>query len=326
MVMFRTAEPLTRRLADVAGDRPVHGSATPPRTFPPLDELDDARLPLLDVAGAMTEAVLALVPSCTCAIVVRAGDAWQCIAWRGPVADETRHRRRLAELDLGRCEMVLARRHLVARLPAQRVAAWLIMLASGDDPLPDRVAGLVHALLDDAGPNLDAAAAMQARDRALRRLEILHLHGAGGRPVCDEDELVQAVAGLWPCARARYVPRDTMDGLTPEAARIVREACARSTTVVACPAPGAMGPLSPLEHVHRLAVAVPGRGAVLVEVAAGGQELDAESVAAAAVVARLFALAERERRLQDGREVLRGIAVAVERARRNEDRGLPPVA
>jgi hypothetical protein len=43
--------------------------------------------------------------------------------------------------------------------------------------------------------------------------------------------------------------------------RIVREACACSTTVAAASESGATGPLSLVEHAHRLAVTVPGRGA-----------------------------------------------------------------
>lgn len=322
--MIRTAAPLVRRLAAETGDGSLRGSATPPRTFPPLD--DDPGLPLSDMAGALAEAVRALVPSCTCAIVVRAGDAWQCVARRGP-ADETAYvRRHLADLDLARCDVALARRHLVARLPARRVSAWLLMVASRDEALPDRVAGLVHALLDEAARNLDVAVAIQRRDRALRRLEVLHAHGAGGEPVRDIPELLEAIAGLWGCAAASYVPRDTIGGLDPEAASIVREACACSASVVASLPVSAAGRLLPVEHAHRLAVAVPGFGAVLVEAAAGGEELDPETVAAAAIVARLFAVAERERGLQADREMLRGLAAAVDRARRVQDGDLPPVA
>ena len=76
---------------------------------------------------------------------------------------------------------------LVKRLAAE--AGDGSLRASADEALPDRVAGLVHAVLDEAARNLDAAVATQCRGRALRRLEVLHAHGAGGEPVRDIPEL-----------------------------------------------------------------------------------------------------------------------------------------
>jgi len=331
--MFRTAEPPTLRLVAPAGDRSrrgapaVRGATAAPRTFPALDELDASRPPLPEVAGAIVDAVRLLLPSATCAVVVRAGETRQCIARRGAVDVAAYHRRHLARLDLDRCDIALARRHLVTRLPSRRVRAWLLVLGPDEGALPDGVARFAHALVDDAGRRLDAALAMQRRDRALRRLEVLHAHGAGAVPARDPDELSEIVAGLWPAAVARYAPRDSIAGLDAEAARIVREACACSTTAVASSTrSGATESLLPVEHVHRLAVAVPGRGAVLVEAAAAGEPLDGETVTAAAVVARLFALAERERRVEAHCEILAGITAARDRARRFAHDDLPPVA
>jgi hypothetical protein len=323
--MSRTADPFVRRLA-AAGDCSPHarGSATPPRTFAPLDDRLDAgsRPPLVEVAAALVQVVRGVLPSCTCAVVTEIGGAWQTIARGGP-ADETAYLTgHLADLDLTRCDVAMAGRHLVARLPSRRVPAFLLLLSSRDDAdLPTGTAGRIYGLLDEAGPKLDAAAGLQRRERALRRLEVLHTHGTGADPVRDVRELEEVVAGLWPAATARYVPRGTAEGLDPVAARIVREACACSTTIVASPLSDATPPLHPVDHAHRLAVVIPGSGALLVEVAAAGEELDLESVAAAGVVARLYALADRERRLQLDREILRGIGAA---ARRIHDQADPP--
>jgi hypothetical protein len=321
--MSRTADPLVRRLAAV-GDRSP-GGCGPETSASVHDRLHAGmRQPLLEAASSIVHTVRSVVPSCTGALVTEIGGAWQTVARSGP-ADETAYlTAHLADLDLARCDVALARRHLVARLPTRRVPACLVLLSSRADDLPAGIAGRITGLLDDAGPQLDEAAARQRRDRALRRLEVLHSHGAGADPVSHVRQLEEVVAGLWPVATARYVARGTADGLDPTAARIVREACACSTTIVASPHSDATPSLQPVDHAHRLAVVIPGSGALLLEVAAAGEELDVESVAAAGVVARLFALADRERRPQVDREILRGIGLAAGRIRDQSDP--PPVA
>jgi hypothetical protein len=170
-------------------------------------------------------------------------------------------------------------------------------------------------------PPLDPPAAVQRRDQALRLLEAVPA-GEATEPVREIRELEEAVSGLWISAVARYVSLDSIDGLDAGAARIVREACA-SSTIVVVPS-GTAAPLLAVEHAHRLAVAIPGLGALLVEVA--DEQLDPTAVAAAAAMARLYALVEGERRVEVAREIRRGLAAAIERARRAQPPTLPPVA
>ncbi len=272
--------------ADVAGDighrwprRPTGGSA----------------LPLIDVACAVTAAARGLVPSCTAALVTRVGRSWQILAQNGPADVIGYHRRELASLDLGRCGITLSDQHLVAGLDTRGAAICLVLVAAHGREVPVRAPDLLQSILDCAAEKLDEAAALQRRDRAIRRMELLRGQGqeAGLRSMRDLEDLV---ASLWPLATVRYLSRDAALGLERRLRRIIGEAC--TTGNVAVDATSDDPNLRTPDWTHRVAVPVSKHGALLIEPAAAGEMLDEETVAAAAVAARMWSLVERQETLE----------------------------
>ena len=254
-----------------------------------------ADLPLVDVANAVTAAARGLVPSCTAALVIKVGQSWQVLSQSGQADVIGYHRRQLAALDLGRCGVVLTERHLVAGLKARSAPMCLLLVAAHGREVPERAPELLHSMLECAAEKLDAAAALQHRDRALRRLELLRVQGDGDelRSVRDLERLV---ASLWPLSTVRYLSRDAALGLERRLRRVVGEACTSGSMKVDTTSDDTS--LRPVDWTHRVAVPVTKQAALLIEPAAAGEALDEESVAAAAVVARIWALVERQQALE----------------------------
>ncbi len=243
----------------------------------------------------MTAAARGLVPSCTAALVIKVGQSWQVLSQSGQADVIGYHRRQLAALDLGRCGVVLTERHLVAGLNARSAPMCLLLVAAHGREVPDRAPELLHSMLECAAEKLDAAAALQHRDRALRRLELLRVQGDGDelRSVRDLERLV---ASLWPLSTVRYLSRDAALGLERRLRRVVGEACTSGSMKVDTTSDDTS--LRPVDWTHRVAVPVTKQAALLIEPAAAGEALDEESVAAAAVVARIWALVERQQALE----------------------------
>jgi hypothetical protein len=258
------------------------------------DSTADSDLPLVDVAGAVTAAVRGLVPSCASAIVSRIDGCWQIVAQCGPADVALYHQRHLALLDLGAVGVIRTDRHLIARLASERVAACLLLVALPGCDVPERAHELVRAMLECAASKLDGAATLQRRDRALRRRELLDRecsHLPRSIP-----ELEEAVASLWPRCTARYIAQDALAGLDHATRRLVKSACSTGVTT-AMDEPDSMA-LLPSDWVHRIAVPVPSRGALLVEPAAAGERVDGESVAAAKAAALIWSLVATHDNLQ----------------------------
>jgi hypothetical protein len=245
----------------------------------------DSNLPLVDVAGAVTAAVRGLMPSCASAIIIRVGGCWQILAQNGAADVALYHQRQLASLDLSACGVIRTERHLVAELPCKRAAACLLLVALPGREVPDRAHELVRAMLECAGPKLDAAVDLQCRDRALRRLELL---GREARSLSHSvGDLEDAVASLWPRCAVRYVSGDELGELDHPTRRLIRSACSTATTVRD---EQDRATLLRSDWVHRVAVPLSSHGALLVEPAAAGEALDDESVAAATAAARIWSL------------------------------------
>jgi hypothetical protein len=277
---------------------PVLSRSTPPRL---TSSIDEGGLPLVDVAGAVTAAVRGLIPSCSCAVLVQVGSAWQIVAQSGAAEIGHYHWRHLAALDMARPGIVRTDRHLVAGVASRRLAACLLLVANPGCEVPERAAELLRSMLDCAAEKLDAAVVLQRRDRALRRLELLRLQG-DGEHARSFDELRSLVASLWPRAIVNYLSRDLAMTMERPVRRLVREACATQATAVAAAPDGTY--LLPAEWTHCVAVPVSKTEALLVEPAAAGEALDEESVAAASVFARLWTLVERhEAALADARRL-----------------------
>jgi HD-GYP domain-containing protein (c-di-GMP phosphodiesterase class II) len=254
----------------------------------------DSGLPLVDVAGAVTAAVRGLVPSCASAILIRIHGCWQILAQSGSADVALHHQRHLASLDLGAAGVIRTDRHLVAKLASEQVAACLLLVALPGREVPERAHELVRAMLECAGSKLDGAATLQRRDRALRRRELLDRESSHQpRSVTDLEE---AVASLWPRCAARYIAQDALAGLDHATRRLVKSAC--STGVATEMDEPDNTTLLRSDWVHRIAVPVGSRGALLIEPAAAGEGLDGESVAAAKAAARIWSLVEKHEDLQ----------------------------
>ncbi len=277
--------------------QPVEGAGTrwPRRAGAAAD------LPLVDVAGAVTAAARGLVPSCTSALVIKVGQSWQVLAQSGPADVIGYHRRELTSLDLERCGVVRTDRHLVAGVSARSAAMCLLLVAAHGREVPDRAPELLRSMLECAADKLDAAAALQHRDRSLRRLELLRAQ-ADGHELRSVRDLEHLVASLWPASTVRPLSRDDALGLERRLRRIVGEACTTGRLKIDTSDDSG---LRPADWTHRVAVPVTKHGALLIEPAAAGEALDEESVAAATVVARMWALTERQETLEADLRTLR---------------------
>lgn len=289
--MSRSTNSLARILS-AAAPAAQHPVAAGPG---PFDLEVGGGLPLVDVAAAVAAAARGLVPSCTCALVTRIGRFWQVLAQCGP-ADITGYREQhLASLELVRSGVIRSGRHLVTGLDSRFAAACLVLIAAPGDEVPERAPELLQSMLECAATKLDAAAALQRRDRAIRRMELIRAQ-ADGAELRTVRDVEQAVASLWPVTTVRYVSRDAAMALERPLRRLVAEAC--STGRLSAEEPPEREMLLPADWKHRVVVPVSKSGALLLEVAAAGEPLDDESVAAAMVVARIWALVEREEALQ----------------------------
>lgn len=260
--------------------------------------------PVGDVAGALVGAVTALVPGASCALIARIGAGWQMLAHAGSQDLGRYFERHLATVDLELPERVIAARHLVSALPAAAASARVIVVAEPGSVLPDATFDAVEALLEGAAPKLDAAFSIQARDRAVRRAEMLNAQADGRRPIHQPDELASVVAALWSLASASVVTTRAVAATSQADAALVREACTGRTTAVAIP-PAPSRALLPVDFAHRLAVATGPHTAILVEVPAAGEELDAETIGCVGVLARLRAIADLHDSLEADLRVLR---------------------
>ncbi len=301
--MSRTARPLVRMLS-VAADGANSPPSTPsaPRPLRPMvvggseatGASTDFNLPLADVAGTVVAAVRKVVPSCASAVVVRVGGRWQLLAQSGPADVSIYHQRHLESTDLAARGVVRTERHLVAEIASRDVAAGLLLVALSGREVPEHAHEIVRPILEDAASNLDVAAALQRHDRALRRVELLGRPGGGQAD--SVSELERAVACLWPRCVVRYVAVDALAGLDHATRRLVRSASETETATEPPEPTGSM--LLGSDWVHRVAVPVSARGALLIEPAAGGEALDRESVAAAGAAARIWSLVGRLDALQ----------------------------
>ena len=241
-------------------------------------------LPLLDIAEGLAQGVHTLVAGCSATIVVALGDEWQLLAAREPqdVAarfdDALAARVRDSDAPAERAGLLVA--------PFSSVLAHVLLILEADDghDLPECALALVQPVLDAGGILLDRAIAVQDRDRAVRRVVLLCQERTGrqGRAIAD---LEHALTLLWPDATARFYDRSDLTGAAWSSRRLVRTACELDqTTISRRPADTGL-----LGRDLRYQVAIPmpeHRGALVVDLPAGGEEIDTRSVAAAIAMTR----------------------------------------
>ncbi len=263
----------------------------------------EARPPaLLDVAGEIAAGVHALVPSCSCAVVVQLGVGWQVVGESGCDDVAGGHHRAVAEA-IARGK---AQRHgvLVETFGSHALVARLVLATDGDEPIPELAQEAVQAVRQQGGALLDRALAAQQRDRAIRRLASSRAHGDGLACATTVDGLREAMASLWPDATVAYHGRDALGSAPFVLRRLVRAACDQDRPAVdEAPAAGAV---LGLDARRRFAVPAASRqGAFVLETAIAGEELDAESVAAAENLVRVARLLERQASLTSEMRSLR---------------------
>jgi hypothetical protein len=244
---------------------------------------------LVEIAYGLANGARTLVPSATAAVVVAIGSEWQLLAQAGPldianswpaaVANQVR-------------DSDLPQQHdgyLLAPFSAIGLHALLIVAAASSDQMPRRTHALLQPLLDAGGILLDRALAVQERDRAVRRVVRLCRHESSSAPhTVAEVEL--SVASLWPGATARFHDPSDLFGACWSSRRLVRTACDLDQPSVG--RTPAYDGLMPLELTYLVALPVPSQdGAILVEVPAGGEELDTRSLATAIAMTRDMELA-----------------------------------
>jgi hypothetical protein len=239
---------------------------------------------LIEIAYGLANGAHTLVPSATAAVVVAIGHEWQLLAQVGPhdvagswpaaVANQVR-------------DSDLPQQHdgyLVAPFSAIGLHALLIVVAPASDRIPRRTHALMQPLLDAGGILLDRALAVQERDRAVRRVVRLCRY-EGTQAPHTLAELERAVASLWPNATARFHDPSDLFGACWSTRRLVRTACELDQPSVG--RTPAYGGLMPLDLTHLVAIPVASHdGAILVEVPAGGENLDTRSLATAIAMTR----------------------------------------
>jgi hypothetical protein len=239
---------------------------------------------LIEIAYGLANGAHTLIPSATAAVVVSIGSEWQLLAQAGPleitdswpvdVASQVR-------------DSDLAQQHgeyLVAPFSAIGLHALLIVVVASHEQMPRRSHALVQPLLDAGGILLDRALAVQERDRAVRRVVRLCQHEGRNAPHTIV-EVEHAVASLWPSARARFHDPSDLSSACWSTRRLVRTACDLDQPSIG--RTPAYDGLMPLDLAYQVAIPVPSQhGAILVQMPAGGEELDTRSLATAIAMTR----------------------------------------
>jgi hypothetical protein len=239
-------------------------------------------LALLEIAEGLTLGMRTLVPTCTTAVVVGVGSDWQLLAQAGPIDVSALWRQDVADLVRDTDVARVARDYVVAPFAAVCLHALLILVS--DTEIPARAIEIAQPLLDTGGILLDRALEVQARDRVVRRVVLL-CEERHGRRWDSTEQLERVLATLWPDATATVHERLAFDGIPWSARRIVRTACSGGRPVVS--RTPAHGGLLPPDLKHQVAIPLPsGRGAVLIETRAGGEEIDHRTLAAAIAMTR----------------------------------------
>ena len=266
----------TKETRDAHQDRT---DADTPRTH------DPGAHALVEIAYGLANGAHTLVPTATAAVVVAIGSDWQLLAQAGPLASPA-DRWPAAVADQVR-DSDLPQQHagcLVAPFSAIGLHALLIVVAASSEQVPRRTHALVQPLLDAGGILLDRALVVQERERAVRRVVRLCQH-EGGRAPRTVADVERAVASLWPAARARFHEPADPRGACWSTRRLVRAACdLEQPSIGRTPA---YDGLMPVDLTHLVAIPMPAQdGAILVEVPAGGEELDTRSLATAIAMTR----------------------------------------
>ncbi len=247
-------------------------------------ETETGGLPLLDIAEGLANGVQTLLPRCTAGVVVGLGAEWQLLAARGP-GDVAAHFDEALAAQV-RDSDVAAQHGGLLVAPFSSVTGHVLLVLVADDglELPERAAAIVQPLLDAGGILLDRALAVQDRDRAVRRVVLLCQEHSGrqGRAIAD---LEHALTLLWPDSTAGFYDLTALTGASWSCRRLVRTACELDqTTISRRPVKAGL-----LGRDLRYQIAIPLRehgGALVVDVPAGGEELDTRSVAAAIAMTR----------------------------------------
>ncbi len=167
-------------------------------------------LALLEVASALVESARKLVPSCTVAIGVEIGSAWQVLARCGTVDVTADWRSGLAvALPCGEHQHQ-GDGYAVSAFPTKNLRALLILLAEPAADVPSRVHATVRTLLHEGGRLLDEALAAQEHDRAVRRVTLLERARRGVRPSRVTHDVEDAISSLWPRASVHFHDLDTL--------------------------------------------------------------------------------------------------------------------
>jgi hypothetical protein len=241
-------------------------------------------LPLIDIAAGLANGVQMLLPGCTAGVVIALGDEWQLLASRGPAELTSSWRQAVAAQvrDTDRSEQQDG--YLVAPFSSVTAHVVLVIEANDGEELPERILSIVQPLLDAGGILLDRALAVQERDRAVRRVVLL-CKERPRRPGNSIDDLEYALPLLWPDTTAHFYDRTVLAGASWSCRRLVRTACdLDQPTVSRRPVNAGL-----LGANLRYQIAIPLRehgGALVVDVPAGGEELDTRSVAAAIAMTR----------------------------------------
>lgn len=241
-------------------------------------------LALLAIAGGLADGVHTLIPSATAAIVVAIGPEWQLLAQRGPIDITAGWRGAVANQVR---DSDLPQQHgdyLVAPFSAVGLHALLIVAAESPDHMPRRAHALVQPLLDAGGILLDRAAAVQQRERSVRRVVRL-CKLKESRPLHTIADLERAVASLWPNASARFYDPNDLGSTSWSARRLVRIACDLDQPSIG--RTPAYDGLMPWDLAYQVAIPMPSQnGALLIECLAGGEEFDTRSLATAIALTR----------------------------------------
>ena len=244
---------------------------------------------LIEIAYGLANGVHTLIPTATAAVAVSVGSGWQLLAQSGPIDVATTWRANEADQVRDSDLPQQHADHLVAPFSAVGLHALLIVEAASSEQMPRRAHAIVQPLLDAGGILLDRALIVQERDRAVRRVVRLCQH-ENARAAHTIDDLERAVASLWPEATARFHDPADLGSTCWSARRLVRTACELDQPSVGRK-PGHDG-LLPIDLVYQVAIPVPSTsGAILIEVRAGGEELDTRSLATAIALIRESELA-----------------------------------
>lgn len=236
-------------------------------------------LPLLEIAEGLANGVHTLLPGCTAGVVIAIGDEWQLLAERGPsdvvgsFDEAIASRVRESDAPVERAGYLIA--------PFSSVTAHVLLVVIGDagKELPTRAFAVIQPLLDAGGILLDRALALQERDRARRRVVVLCQDRSGRGPHSLPD-LEHSLTLLWPGGAVRFFDRAQLAGGSWSERRIVRTACDLERPAIAR-RPVLAGLLA-RDFRYQLAIPLQGRrGALVIDMPAGGEELDTQSVAAA---------------------------------------------